>query len=812
MKKTLLLGTMLATMSAMAWGQTETIKMSTDVDSPEHLFTMKNGNGVIMTSYTSPTRTPANAGKFAFYADTEKENAYFIYSVDRQKWVSYTKAGSYSNKVGFAELIDDRSSANSWNATVVSVNGSDVYQIAPYNNTGVAAKYMNWFKGLDSNPADNTNITVGLWEGNASSDPGSRWIISEVQIFTYTVTLAEGESITVNGVSYANGQKLTVDGQLSPADVVASNKAGKFAVVNVDNDARTISVTYYDMPELRKSATYENAWVYPKQQAEVGVANVELENNVYTLYNNVLAASFLKTDKAIYFMGSDAMNLLAGTEPFIVGFGAGDKVAASQMTLKDFAVKDLPANPNATGGAEHFAGKALEAEYSYVYKESEIRIVWRAVLREGSHYLRTEMELTGINDVDMYDVVAMNYNVDAAAAGSKPATVGNTRGAVLMSNKIFAGLETPTAYNSAGGEVADADKWELNSTPVTENLAASAWTLMPANDVPARVIEVAGNKGFYIFKKDNISLTKNQKVVVTITYKSGSKRFDLDGVDLLDLNGNVAASDYHHGYTGTAKENNTFTFIVPNDGEFSVRAFCDNREGDITSTCEFKVEVYNAKEGVDLSVDVVNIQGRWSRNTTLAAGQTWKVASVVGLVAQDGNQNETVINKTQKRRSFLAYSERERAVPWRAYPCYISWYELNINRNNAAPGSEPTNMNAEQVLDILSQWKTQMFDKFGEGPASFVIDDGWDNYGTWTFHSGFPNEMKDIAYEAVHGASVLRQAYSPCSCDSRSVRQCGEAERFHIRGRSRLPGRGRSGLRDGGDNCLPAFRRKPCAD
>ena len=749
MNKTLLLSTMFAAMSAMAWGQTETIRVSTDEGSPEHLFTLKNGNNAMMTSYTSPTQIPANAGKFAFYEDAEKDGAYFIYSVDRKKWVSYTKAASYTNKKGFAELVDNKDEANSWKTDKVTVSGNDFYQFAPFNNTGVEGKYMNWFQGTgNANPWDNTSLTVGLWQDAAAKDAGSRWIIAEVQIFTYTVALAEGESIMVNGVSYTDGQKVTVDGQLSPADVVASNKEGKFAVVNVDNDAKTISVTYYDMPELRKSAAYENAWVYPKQQAEVGAANIELENNVYTLYNNVLAASFLKTDKAIYFMGSDAMNLLAGTEPFIVGFGAGDKVAASQMTLKNFAVKDLPANSEAIGGAEHFAGKALEAEYSYVYKEAEIKIVWRAVLREGSHYLRTEMELTGINDVDMYDVVAMNYNVDAAAAGSKPATVGNTRGAVLMSNKIFAGLETPTAYNSAGGEVADADKWELNSTPVTENLAASAWTLMPANDVPARVIEVAGNKGFYTYKKDNISLTKNQKVVVTITYKSGSKRFDLDGVDLLDQNGNVAASDYHHGYTGTAKENNTFTFIVPNDGEFSVRAFCDNREGDITSTCEFKVEVYNAKEGVDISTDVVNIQGRWSRNTTLAAGQTWKVASVVGLVAQDGNQNEAAINKTQKRRSFLAYSERERAVPWRAYPCYISWYELNINRNNAAPGSEPTNMNAEQVLDVLSQWKTQMYDKFGEGPASFVIDDGWDNYGTWTFHSGFPNEMKDIAYEA----------------------------------------------------------------
>ncbi len=748
MRRALLLSTVLASMSMTAWAQSEIIKVSTDESNPQHLFTMKSGNSFLMTSYTSPTQTPANAGKFAFYADEANDGAYYIYSVDRQKWVSYTRAASYANTKGFAELVDERAAACSWKTDKVTVSGSDYYQFAPFNTTGVEAKYMNWFQGVGAaNPLDNTSITVGLWQDNASKDGGSRWSVAEVQIFTYTVTLGEGESVTVNGVTYTNGQTLTVTSALSSADVVASAKRGKFPVVIVDNEARTISVTYYDLPALRKSEAYTNAWVYPMQQDNVGVACSEVDNDVYTLYNNVLAASFLKTDKAIYFVGSDAMNLMAGTEPFIVGFGAGDKVAASQMTLKSFAVRALSANDKAVGGAEHFAGKALEAEYSYMYKEAEIKIVWRAVLRDGSHYLRTEMELTGVNDVDMYDVIAMNYNVDAAAAGSKPATVGNTRGAVLMSNKIFAGLETPTAYNSAGGEAADADKWDLKSTPVNEgSLAASVWTKMES-DVPARVIEVGGNQEYYTYSKAGLDLKKNQKVVVTITYKSGNNRLNLDGVDLLDQNGDVVASDYHFGYTGTQKENNVYTFMVPNDGTFSVRAFCDKREA-ITATFEFKVEVYEAKEGVDVSADVVNIQGRWSRNTTLAAGQTWKVAAVVGLIAQDGKQDEIAINKTQKRRSFLAYSERERAVPWRAYPCYISWYELNINRNNAAPGSEPSNMVADQVLDVLSQWKTHMYDKFGMGPASFVIDDGWDNYGTWTFHSGFPNQMKDIAYES----------------------------------------------------------------
>ena len=746
MKKALFLGALFAAMSSLTWAQTDAIKPSTNVDSPEHQYTMKNGNGVIMNSNTSTTQTPANAGKFAFFADDAREDTYYILSVDKQQWVSYDMADSYSNGKSFTKLVNEKASANAWKAATKS-NG---YQFSPYNNTGVEGKYMNWFQGLNGNPADQNTTTVGLYSTDASGDAGSRWNLSEVQLFTYTMNLEDGVSVIIKGKTYTNGQTVTVDGQLSPADVSASKKNGKFAAVTVDNEALTISVTYHDAYELPDSpSAYTNAWVYPKQQDNVGAAQLDVKDNCfYTLSNNVLAASFLKTESAIYFMGSKAMNLLGGSELFVVGFGAGNKVAASQMTLKGITTKDLTANPNAVGGAEHFAGKAIEAEYSYIYKEAEIKIIWRAVLRDGSHYLRTEMELTGVGNVDMYDVVAMTYNVDAAAAGSKPATVGNTRGAVLMSNKIFAGLETPTAYNSAGGEQNDADKWELNDTPVNESsLASSVWTKMETANVPARVVEVGGNREYYTYTKEGIALKANQKVVVTVLYKSGNNRINLDGVDLLDQNNSVAANDYHFGFTGSAKENNVYTFMVPNDGTYSVRAFCDKREA-ITASFDFKVEVYDAKEGVDLNTDVVNIQGRWSRNTTLAAGQTWKVASVVGLIAQDGKQDEAAIKNTQKRRSFLAYSERERAVPWRAYPCYISWYELNINRNNAAPGSENTNMVADQVMDVLAQWKSQMYDKFGEGPASFVIDDGWDNYGTWTFHSGFPNQMRDIAHDA----------------------------------------------------------------
>lgn len=588
-----------------SWAQTSDIKTSANVNNPERVYTISNCNGLMMTPYTSPTRTNENAGKFAFYA-ASTEGQYLIYNVDSKVWVSYDKAYSYSNGPGKAKLISDKTSAQPWKATKTTAqNGTAAYEFQPITSTGKADKYMNWHGGIDFNPVDNKTITVGLWQDNGKQDNGSAWVLQEMVSNTYTVS---GASVTINGKTYNDGETITVSGTLLPSDVAATEKDGKFATVQIDPETKTITVAYYDLPQLEDSEPYTNAWLYPIQQDKVGDATAWKDNNVYTLGNKVLQASFLNTEKAIYFLGSKAMNLVAGTEPFYVSFGSGVSVAASQMTLGKVELVDLAAEPNAIRGVKHYAGKALQVNYTYSYNGQQISIVWRAVLRSGSHYLRTEMELTGVDNVDMFSIIPMSYKVDTKAAGSKPSTIGNTRGKVILNDKIFAGLETPTAFNTVE---------------------------------------------------------------------------------------DVANTDY--------------------------------------------------------SV----IQGMWSRHTTLKKGETWKVSAVVGLIAQDGKQSSKNIRETQKRRSFLAYSERERAVPWRANPCYISWYELNIDRNNAAPGREYTNMTADGVLDVVAHWKSSLWDRYNVAPKNFVIDDGWDNYGTWTFHSGFPREMRDIAAQAAEmGASV----------------------------------------------------------
>ena len=635
--------------------------------------------------------------------------------------------------------------------------------------TAGSPNYYNLSTQADASGSTCLHCFVGTagkyWTGEGG---GSQYEFVEVEVVvpetkTYAINIeggAQNQTIKIGENSYSDNDTYTTEGTVKKSDITVVAPDGQFAAVSINDAESTINVYFATIPEQTTSATYQVPVLYPAQQNVVGNAQAAESNNVYTLSNNVLAASFAKMGGALYFAGSKAMDLLPGTEPFTVAFGNGDNVPASAMTLTSVALKDLTPKVNAIGGAEHYNGKALEANYTYTYNESTITIVWRAVLRDGSHYLRTEMELTGVNDVDMFNIIPMIYNVDTQAAGSTPETIGNTRGAVLMSDKIFAGLETPTAYNTVGDATGEEDNYNLTTTMADVALAANSWVQLTEAEAEAvkRVEEATGATypNLYAYKQENVTLEAGQKVEVKVQYKTGDHRLNFGGADLLASNGNIAANDYHSGYSGTQSDKNTFTFIAPNDGTYTIRVIVENKSEEIDATSTLTTKIYTPKEGVVINTDVVGIQGRWSRNTTLAAGETWKVGAVVGLIAQDGTQANDNIHSTQKRRSFLAYSERERAVPWRANPCYISWYELNINRNNAAPGSEPTNMTADQVLDVLAHWKTDMYDRYGVGASMYIIDDGWDTYGEWLFHSGFPREMRDIAAAAkqLGGAGV----------------------------------------------------------
>ena len=269
---------------------------------------------------------------------------------------------------------------------------------------------------------------------------------------------------------------------------------------------------------------------------------------------------------------------------------------------------------------------------------------------------------------------------------------------------------------------------------IADTWTADKWKTIAAAEVPNRVNEVGCTDENARVIEQTITLESAGRLSVEFLFdnNSGTHRLNMVGVDLVDASGNVVVDDYHAGHTGSDKENNIYKFDVFAPGTYVIRYFANNAES-INSTGKININL-NVEYTLHLiAAETTPITGMWRRQTTLKAGETWNISAVVGLIAPG-----------QARRSFLCYSERERAVPWRAVPAYISWYEINIDRNNAPTGQEHTNATEADCLPILEAWKTQLYDKYGEAPCAFVWDDGWDAYGEWKFHSGFPNGFKDM--------------------------------------------------------------------
>ncbi len=72
-------------------------------------------------------------------------------------------------------------------------------------------------------------------------------------------------------------------------------------------------------------------------------------------------------------------------------------------------------------------------------------------------------------------------------------------------------------------------------------------------------------------------------VSATFQYNEGDIRMDISGIDFVNAEGTVIASDYHFGYTGGSSSNNTYTLSSVAAGDYTLRLFVAAQKEDITS-------------------------------------------------------------------------------------------------------------------------------------------------------------------------------------------------------------------------------------
>ena len=195
MKKILLsLFAVLCTMGA--WAQ---IEVSTKIDAPENTYSLCSKNGAYMSVGTGATQY--NIGRFAFYK-VDGENSYKIFSVDANKWVSYTVAASYSGGANKATLVDTQELAQKW-SVVANASNKDYYNIAPFTSAGaVAGFYWNFHGGAGASGKTyiyDDDKTVGFYDG--VNDGGSLWSLEKLTLATQE-EIAAAKALVVVGVGY----------------------------------------------------------------------------------------------------------------------------------------------------------------------------------------------------------------------------------------------------------------------------------------------------------------------------------------------------------------------------------------------------------------------------------------------------------------------------------------------------------------------------------------------------------------------------------------------------------------------------------
>jgi hypothetical protein len=133
------------------------------------------------------------------------------------------------------------------------------------------------------------------------------------------------------------------------------------------------------------------------------------------------------------------------------------------------------------------------------------------------------------------------------------------------------------------------------------------------------------------------------------------------------------------------------------------------------------------------AVDSGRATALFQRALPLPPRQSATYSSVIGM-ARPG----------QLRRDFLAYIERERAHPYRAFLHYNSWFDLGYFTPYDQTG----------CLDVIHAFGRELVRRRRVRMDSFLFDDGWDNHRDWGFNAGFPHGFTPLkAATAAMGAA-----------------------------------------------------------
>jgi hypothetical protein len=195
----------------------------------------------------------------------------------------------------------------------------------------------------------------------------------------------------------------------------------------------------------------------PANTAEGMAATAAIQGDKLRLSNSAIAAEWqvheggLIANTLTDHVTNRTISLAANA--FVVSLRDGTVLKSSEMhVIAPPRMEKLEPDPNASQLAARFGGWQIEVGLSDPGKR--LQVTWRAVLRDGSAYVRQEVTLSAtgkdlpISSVRLVDVTIPGVRVYGAVKGS-PIVAGN----------LFVGFEHPLSESRASGDRAIAQIW-----------------------------------------------------------------------------------------------------------------------------------------------------------------------------------------------------------------------------------------------------------------------------------------------------------------------------------------------------------------
>ena len=477
----------LALMLAFALNAVAGIEVSQTLPSsgtPEHRYTMMNAQGYYCNATMSPTKNSDNYAQFAFYASKQKD-AFYVYNVTAKKWVTYKQEKTYSPKTGFVKFSDTQDEASIFKFNNL---GGAAYDIQPYTTSGVAAIYLNWYKGVggSDNPEDG-KVTLGLWTDSGSDDNGSNWTFKEVGVKHKYTLFSDGMPssavVVINGTEFrglnAQGDQSIEVADLEAKDVVVKVGGGYLAKVTIDNANYQVDVKFIQffiptasvdaekqypyllhMPAAYVKKTGDNLLFTKKRGEADKFLFVEKEQGQYYIYDQTAKGY-------IYYTSTNNGSTAKATANSNVRFTTDATVANTWqlLFLSEETAAIIPgsiSNPSLSSASLNFTGGIAGKNVLNLWSARDANSAWEIIdptagsmpcatlmyALPGAPYIHKLVVNEGetVTSVDFGNISTLSLKSDRAETGNKYKYVAGTAPSVEGEYSYMVNLTT------AGGE------------------------------------------------------------------------------------------------------------------------------------------------------------------------------------------------------------------------------------------------------------------------------------------------------------------------------------------------------------------------